>query len=154
MALQIPFGLTICCDIDISPFKPFTDAAFIVTINMHIYIYKRLYTFSCRLRIYSSEERLGLDINCIAVICKKSYLELRQYLKSLEISIITVIAWRHQAIAWTNVDLSSGLSCGIQLKAISPEILNISFFDNILKIVYLRIQPHFSGNNVLQTTNS
>ena len=33
------------------------------------------------------------------------------------------IAWRHQAITWTNVDLSSKMFCGIHLKAISQEEL-------------------------------
>ena len=34
-----------------------------------------------------------------------------------------ITAWQHQAIAWTNVDLSSKVFCGIPLRAISQEVL-------------------------------
>ena len=43
-----------------------------------------------------------------------------------------LIAWRHQAITFTNVDLSSMESCGIHPTPISQEVFNIS----ILKITF------------------
>ena len=34
-------------------------------------------------------------------------------------TLVRVMAWRHQAITWTNVDLSSVRSCGIHLRTLS-----------------------------------
>ena len=47
-----------------------------------------------------------------------------------------LVAWRHQAITWTNVDLSSVRSCGIYLRTISfsHEMLSIFILDTSLKI--------------------
>ena len=49
-----------------------------------------------------------------------------------------LVAWRHQAITWTNVDLSSLRSCGIHLTTVSqqmpyPSIPEISFESGYLK---------------------
>ena len=35
----------------------------------------------------------------------------------------SLVVWRHQAITWTNVDLSSKMFCGIHLRVISPGVL-------------------------------
>ena len=37
-----------------------------------------------------------------------------------------IYIWQHQAITWTNVDLSSVRSCDIHLKTISQELLKIT----------------------------
>ena len=55
--------------------------------------------------------------------------------------------WRHQAITWTNVDLSSISSCGIHFRAISQ----ISVLDLSLKIINSKYQPHLPGTNKLTT---
>ena len=60
-----------------------------------------------------------------------------------------LVAWRHQAITWTNVDLSSVKSCGIHLRAISHEILKIFTLNVSLKVTNLRLHPHLPGTNVL-----
>ena len=60
------------------------------------------------------------------------------------------VAWRHQAITWTNVDLSSVRSCGIHLGAISEERLEISILDLTLKNTNLKLQPHHPRANELR----
>ena len=48
-----------------------------------------------------------------------------------------LLAWRHQAITWTNVDLSSVRSCGIHLRALSKD-LKIPNTKTRSKITFLR----------------
>ena len=48
------------------------------------------------------------------------------------------IAWRHQAITWTNVDLSSVRSSYIHLMAISQEIQQSSMTKINMKITHLK----------------
>ena len=52
---------------------------------------------------------------------------------------------RHQAISWTNVDISSLRYHDIQLRAISWEMLH----ELIIKMWHLTLQPHLSGANEL-----
>ena len=65
-----------------------------------------------------------------------------------------LVAWRHQAITRTNVDLSSVKSCGIHLRAISHEMLKICTLDVSLKITNLRLHPHLPGTNELRQSRS
>ena len=58
-------------------------------------------------------------------------------------------AWRHQAITWTNVDLSSVRSCGICLLLILQEMLKISIPGMSLKLTNSRLQSHLPGANKL-----
>ena len=51
-----------------------------------------------------------------------------------------LVAWRHQAITWTNVDLSSIRSCGIHLRTLSWEDLKIPYSKARLKIMFLKSQ--------------
>ena len=56
-------------------------------------------------------------------------------------------AWRHQAMAWTNVDLSSNLYSGIHLKAISQVPMNLTYilrlpFKNDYQISQMCIKCH------------
>ena len=55
----------------------------------------------------------------------------------------------HQAITWTNVDLSSIRSCGIHQKALSWEDLNISISKTRLKIKFLESHSDLPGANEL-----
>ena len=60
-----------------------------------------------------------------------------------------LVAWRHQAITWTNADLSSVRSSDIHLRTISqgiprPTITKISF-----KIIYLKLHSNLPGTNEL-----
>ena len=50
------------------------------------------------------------------------------------------VAWQHQPITWTNVDLSWVQSRGIHLRVILWEMLKISIFDMSLKIYSSRLQ--------------
>ena len=59
-----------------------------------------------------------------------------------------LVAWRHQAIAWTNADQSSVKSCGIHLRIISHEMLD-TIPDMSLKDIKSRSQQHFLGANEL-----
>ena len=61
----------------------------------------------------------------------------------------TTLAWRHQAITWTNADLLSQVFCGIHLRTISQEMLEITILVISLKITNLRLQPHILGANEL-----
>ena len=49
-----------------------------------------------------------------------------------------LVAWRHQAIAWTNVDLSSVRSSYINLMAISQKINQSSMTKTNMKITHLK----------------
>ena len=60
-----------------------------------------------------------------------------------------LVAWRHQAITWTNVDLSSVRSSGIHLRAILQEIPQPSVTEINLKITYLKLCSNFPGVNEL-----
>ena len=47
-----------------------------------------------------------------------------------------LVAWRHQAITWTNVDLPSLKSCDVHLRAISLDISQPSVTKISLKIIF------------------
>ena len=50
-----------------------------------------------------------------------------------------LVAWWHQAITWTNVDLSSARSSGIHLRTISWDIRQPPFTKVSLKFTYLKL---------------
>ena len=60
-----------------------------------------------------------------------------------------LVAWRHQAITWTNVDLSSVRSSGIHLMAVSWEIPQPPFTEVSLKMTYLKLNLNHPGANEL-----
>ena len=62
-----------------------------------------------------------------------------------------LVAWRHQTITWTNVDLSSVRSSGIHLSAILKEIPQPSVTEINLKITYLNFCSNLLGANELTT---
>ena len=64
--------------------------------------------------------------------------------------IFIQIAWRHQAITWTNVDLSSVRSSSIHLRAISYEIPQPPFTKISLEITYLKLNWNLPGANELR----
>ena len=51
------------------------------------------------------------------------------------IFFLFVVARRHQAITWTNVNLSGVMSFGIHLEVISQEMLKISILDMSWKLL-------------------
>ena len=60
-----------------------------------------------------------------------------------------LVAWRHQAITWTNVDLQSVRSCGIHRRALSCEDLKIPISKTRLKITLLESHSDIPGANEL-----
>ena len=55
------------------------------------------------------------------------------------------VAWRHETITRTNVDLSSQVFCGIYLRAISQVVLiNLNMCSDI---TFLKLLPHLPGAN-------
>ena len=60
-----------------------------------------------------------------------------------------LVAWRHQPITWTSVDLSSVRSSDIHLRAISQEIPEPPITEFIWKIKYLKCHLNFPGANEL-----
>ena len=58
-------------------------------------------------------------------------------------------AWRHQAITWTNVDLSSAMSCGFHVRAIQQEMPQSSIPKICLKITCLKFHSNFPWTNEL-----
>ena len=58
-----------------------------------------------------------------------------------------LVAWRHQAITWTNVDQLSVRSCDIHLKAISQEVSQSQITKITLKISYLKFHSNLPGAN-------
>ena len=63
-----------------------------------------------------------------------------------------LVAWRHQAITWTNVDLSSVRSNDIHLTAISQEITQQSIIEISLQITHLKFHSNVPGANELRDT--
>ena len=61
-----------------------------------------------------------------------------------------LVAWQHQAITWTNVDLSSVEICGIHLTTILLVALKVSIHEMSWKIIFLKLQPHLTGANELK----
>ena len=61
-----------------------------------------------------------------------------------------LVAWRHQAITWTNVDLSSLRSSDVHLRAISLEISQPSVTKISLKIFFLRFYWNLPEANELR----
>ena len=61
-----------------------------------------------------------------------------------------LVAWRHQAITWTNVDWSSVKSSGIHIRSISQEMPQPSITKICLKIRYLKYHSNFPGTNELK----
>ena len=60
-----------------------------------------------------------------------------------------LVAWWHQAITWTNVDLSSVEFCGIHLTTILLVAFKASIHEMSSKIIFLKLQPHLPGANEL-----
>ena len=56
-----------------------------------------------------------------------------------------LVAWRHQAITWTNVDWSSVKSSDIHIRAISQEMPQPSDTKICLKITSLKFHSNFPG---------
>ena len=64
-----------------------------------------------------------------------------------------LVAWRHQAITWTNVDLSSMRFDDIHLGALSLEDLKKPINKTRLKIAVLKWHPGLPGVNELMVHN-
>ena len=60
-----------------------------------------------------------------------------------------LVAWRHQAITWFNVDVSSVKSCGIHRRALSWEDLKIDIRKTKLKMTFVEWHLDFPGTNEL-----
>ena len=60
------------------------------------------------------------------------------------------MAWRHETITWTNVDLLSVRSHGIHLHALSLEDLEKPFNKTRFKIAVLKRYPGLPGANELK----
>ena len=60
-----------------------------------------------------------------------------------------VVAWWHQAITWTNVDISPVRCSGMHLRAISQEILQPWITKISLRITYLKFNSNLPGASEL-----
>ena len=60
-----------------------------------------------------------------------------------------IVAWRHQPITWTNVDLSPVRSGGIHLRAILQEIPQPPVTEICMQITYLKCCSNLPGANEL-----
>ena len=60
-------------------------------------------------------------------------------------------AWRHQAITWTNVELSPKVFCGIHLRSISKQMLMKSIRNIYWEITLLKSLTHHPESNELST---
>ena len=63
-------------------------------------------------------------------------------------TLAQVMAWRHQAITWTNVDWSSVKSSDIHIRAISQEMPQPSITKICLNFTCLKFHSNFQGANV------
>ena len=62
-------------------------------------------------------------------------------------TLALIMAWRHQAITWTTIDLSSVRSWGIHSRALSCEDLKIPISKTRLKITFLELHSDLPGAN-------
>ena len=60
-----------------------------------------------------------------------------------------LVAWRHQAITWTHVDLSSEGFCGILQRTVSQELLKVSIQDMSLKKTFWKLFSNLPEANEL-----
>ena len=60
-----------------------------------------------------------------------------------------LVAWRHQAITWTNVDWSSVKSSDMNIRAFSQEMPKPTITKIHLKITYLKLHSNLPGANEL-----
>ena len=60
-----------------------------------------------------------------------------------------IVAWRHQAITWPNIDLSSVRSSYIHMMAISQEIHQPSIIQFSAKITHRKFCSNLPGANEL-----
>ena len=60
-----------------------------------------------------------------------------------------LVAWRHQAITWTNVDWSLVKYSDLNIRALSQEMPQQSVIKIHLKITYLKFHSNFPGANEL-----
>ena len=60
-----------------------------------------------------------------------------------------LVAWRYQAITWTNADSPSMRFCDTHLTPISEEVFKISVREMSLKITFIWLLPHRPGANEL-----
>ena len=65
-----------------------------------------------------------------------------------------LVAWRHQAITWTNVDWSSVKSTDIHIRAISQEMPQPPITKIYLKITCLKFHANFPGADELMECGS
>ena len=65
-----------------------------------------------------------------------------------------LVAWRHLAITWTNVDLSSKVIRDNHLRAISQEVLMNLIHDMCSEITLSKLLLHLPGANELTCTTS
>ena len=63
--------------------------------------------------------------------------------------VICFMAWHHQAITWTNIDLSLVRVCSIHLRAILLPVPKLLFCIKILKIILFKLLPHLPGASEL-----
>ena len=61
-----------------------------------------------------------------------------------------LVACQHQAITWTDVDLSSVRSSDIHLRAVSQEIPQPLIVKTSLEITYLKFHSNLPGANELK----
>ena len=71
----------------------------------------------------------------------KFYISFKFSLKKMQ----WLAAWQHQAIIWTNVELTSHVFCGIHLRAISQAVCMKLISNMCLEITLLRPLPHPRG---------
>ena len=64
-----------------------------------------------------------------------------------------LVAWRHQAIAWPNVDWSSVKSCDIHLRAVSQEIFTTSVLDMSLTVTNFQIAVMSTRDQCMMTSS-
>ena len=65
-----------------------------------------------------------------------------------------LVAWRHQAIAWTNIDLASVRRCHIHMTEISQQIPHPSIIKISSNITYLKLPSNLPGANELTSVDS
>ena len=95
----------------------FYGCGYILSNTIFLQFYPILFdTFSCQaLWCYSIINAIGLFTGCCATLRSSDAIWRHRSGSTLA---QWLVAWRHQAITWTNVDLSSVRSCSIHLRAI------------------------------------
>ena len=116
-----------------------------------IWMKHTLHTFNCAWVVHPSNWLGCSQCNLIYVHIKVTGWSIGNLKIKFQRKKVLASEWQHQAMTWTNVDLSSVMSSEIHLQTISQEIPQSSIITISLNITYIIFHCNFPVANELNT---